>query len=82
MGYFTRSKSFGSLVHKKTFGFLLEVVRRILIFFKRVRIILLSLKELGKISQATIIFGKFSKSRSAYIFAKFFPLARNWNTFT
>ena len=55
MRYFARSKFSTSLVHKKSFSLILQVV------FKKRRVPLLSLNELAEKSPATIIIGKFIK---------------------
>ena len=60
MRYFASSKFSRSLVHKKNFSLIREVVFKLGYFFvNRGRIPLLSFNELGEKSQATIILGKF-----------------------
>ena len=52
--YFAKSKFFKSCVHKKIFNFI-----KILIFWRRGRIPLLTLNEFGEKSRVTIILGNF-----------------------
>ena len=56
--YFARSKFSRSLVYKKNFSLILQVIYDTY-FVKKCRICLLSLSELGKKSQGTIILDKF-----------------------
>ena len=62
MRYFAWSKLSRSLVHKKNFSLIWQVVFKLgYIFYPEGRISYLSWNELGKKSRATIIFGKFCK---------------------
>ena len=65
MRYFARSKFFGSLVHNKNFGLIWQVVLKLRYLFCQGRLPLLSLNELGKKSQTTIILGKFVNKPSS-----------------
>ena len=82
MRYFSRNKFSSSLVHKKNFRLIWQVIFKAGYFFvKRGRIPLLSLNKLGKKSQTTIILGKFCKQviiklSLAYTFRKMFPISQ------
>ena len=82
MRYFSRSKFSSSLVHKKNFSLIRQVIFKAGYFFvKRGRIPLLSLIKLGKKSQTAIILGKFCKQviikfSLAYSFRKMFLISQ------
>ena len=82
MRYFSRNKFSSSLVHKKNFRLIWQVIFEAGYFFvKRGRIPLLSLNKLGKKSQTTIILGKFCKQviiklSLAYSFWKMFLISQ------
>ena len=59
MSYLATSKFFMSLVHKKNFSLICQVVLKLEYVFCQGRIPLLSLNKLGEKSRATIILGKF-----------------------
>ena len=86
MRYFAGSKYSRSLVHKKMFGLMWQVVFN-KYFVKRGRITLSSFNELSHKSSATIIFGKFankpfSNSHWLIVSGNCFSLVEIWHTFT
>ena len=82
MRYFAKNKVSMSLVHKKSFSFIWQVVFKLGTYFViRGRILLLSLNELEEKSRVTITLGKFVNKPKLYshwliVFGKCFLLVK------